>query len=110
MIPDLPKGMPTSEVCKFYRQYWGMLSDQSTIHTRWFTHSQNASVCWICDLSNLTSIVLDILESYLSKSTLDIETSFENESDSNSEIEDENYGSQVPEFEVEDELQSEDNQ
>ncbi len=104
MIPDLPEGMSDLETLKFYDTLSGNLSDQSTIHVHWWTHRQNPSVCWICDMTTLLTKVLDIAIPKNTKSTVDIETYESLEEDSDSEIEiSENEGSTEPEFDVEDE-------
>ncbi len=98
MIPDLPDGMTLEQEVKFYRQLWGNYSDQSYVHVKWFSHTGNPSICWICDLSALCSKVLELLETDLSKSTVDIETSLTQEDDSDSEIENDlNYDEEEPE-------------
>ncbi len=86
----------------FYSKLAGNLSDQSTIHIRWWTHRQNPSVCWICDQNILISKILEITGRYITKSTVDMETSSMSESDSEPEIEyniDEE--GRIPEYEVE---------
>ncbi len=106
MIPDLPEGMQESDVLDFYDKLSGNLTDQSTIHVHWWTHRQNPSVCWICDMVVLLSKILDISQGKYTKSTVDIETYESSEEDSDSEIEhqnvDEEIPSTVPEYEVED--------
>jgi len=87
MIPDLPPSVSDKERLSFYSTLWGNLSDQSSVHVNWHTHRQNPSVCWICDLFNLTSKVLDIAAKDNTKSTLDIKTGYSSEDVSDSEIE-----------------------
>jgi len=105
MIPDLPDGMSELEILKFYDTLSGNLSDQSTIHVHWWTHRQNPSVCWICDMTTLISKVLVLAMGKYTKSTVDIMTSDSLEEDSEPEIEtnynvdDESYNE--PEYEVE---------
>ena len=108
MIPDLPEGLTRKQAVDFYRQYWGMLSDQSSMHIRWYTHTSAPSRCYICDLSALCSVLLNTLEdeAFLSKSTVDTETISVNESESDSENEinfnyDEEDPVNVPEYDVE---------
>ncbi len=84
----------------------GNLSDQSTIHIRWWTHRQNPSICWICDQNILITKILDLLGKYISKSSVDMETSSMSENDSDSEIEEnlENLNTdeeRTPEYETE---------
>ncbi len=109
MIPDLPEGMSQEDTLAFYDTLSGNLTDQSTIHVHWWTHRQNPSVCWICDVVVLISKILDIANSKYTKSTVDIMTSKSQEEDSDSEIESDNYnvdeeqGDVTPEFDVEEE-------
>ena len=105
MIPDLPDGMSPFEVLKFYDTLSGNLTDQSTIHVHWWTHRQNPSVCWICDISTLISKILDIAMQKYTKSSVDIMTNDSLNEDSDSEIEyntDEESvrGSIVPEYDT----------
>jgi len=88
LIPDLPEGISDSDMLDFYSKLAGNLSDQSTIHIRWWTHRQNPSVCWICDMHTITSKILEITDRFISKSTVDMETSSMSENDSETEIED----------------------
>ena len=106
MIPDLPDGMQPLEVLKFYDTLSGNLTDQGSIHVHWWTHRQNPSVCWICDLITLISKVLSIEFEINTKSTVDIMTNEVNDEDSETEIEfpnkdDEDYNE--PEFDVSEE-------
>ncbi len=91
MIPDLPEGMLSQDVLDFYDKLSGNLTDQATIHVHWWTHRQNPSVCWICDVITLISKILDIAQERNTKSTVDIETGesseFSSESVSDAEIE-----------------------
>ncbi len=106
MIPDLPEGISEENRLDFYDKLSGNLTDQSTIHVHWWTHRQNPSVCWICDMVTLLSKILDLSTPINTKSTVDIETYESSEEDSDSEIEypnkDEEIPSTVPEFEIED--------
>ena len=102
MIPDLPEGMSEQDTLAFYDTLSGNLTDQSTIHVHWWTHRQNPSVCWICDMGTLLSKILDIAQRNYTKSTVDIGTYESLEEDSDSEIENLNDGSIEPEYEVED--------
>ncbi len=110
MIPQLPEGMTPSAIIDFYDKLSGNLSDQSTIHVHWWTHRQNASVCWICDIVTLLSKVLDIAQEKYTKSTVDMETvessELTSEFDSDTEIENDfnrndEQPSTVPEYEIE---------
>ncbi len=102
MIPDLPDGIDEFGMLKFYDTLSGNLSDQSTIHVHWWTHRQNPSVCWICDMTTLLSKVLTLAMSKYTKSTVDIETyeSLEKDSDSEIEISERDATYNEPEFEV----------
>ncbi len=100
MIPDLPEGISDEQLLDFYAKLAGNLADQSTIHIRWWTHRQNPSVCWICDMHTITSKILDITDRLITKSSIDMETSSNQENDSDAEIE-MNYDEEnVPEYEV----------
>lgn len=88
MIPELPEGMTESDKLDFFDTLSGNLTDQSTIHVHWWTHRQNPSVCWICDMVTLLSKILDLSKPINTKSSVDIETSFSSEEDSEPEIED----------------------
>ncbi len=114
MIPQLPTGMLPSDVLDFYDKLSGNLTDQATIHTHWWTHRQNPSVCWICDMITVLSRILDLAQDKYTKSTVDMETieSSSLDSESNSEIEkdiyDEPVTSNEPEYDVvNDEMDSE---
>ncbi len=108
MIPDLPEGMLQQDILDFYDKLSGNLTDQATIHVHWWTHRQNPSVCWICDVITLISKILDIAQARNTKSTVDIETVESPEQlsdlDSDAEIEDNlNYDeepSTEPEYDV----------
>lgn len=104
MIPDLPEGMNHRDTLKFYDTLSGNLTDQGTIHVHWWTHRQNPSVCWICDLITLQSKVLVLAFEINTKSPVDIQTNLSQDIDSEPEIEnlnvdDENYNE--PEYETE---------
>lgn len=90
MIPDLPEGMLDSDILNFYDKLSGNLTDQATIHVHWWTHRQNPSVCWICDMVTLLSKILDITQVINSKSLTDMMTNESSASDSDSEPEIEN--------------------
>ncbi len=106
MIPDLPEGMLPGAVLDFYAKLAGNLSDQATIHVHWWTHRQNASVCWICDMVTLLSKVIDLQDEINTKSPVDMMTveSTSPDSDSEPEIEkelyDEDVSSNEPEYDV----------
>ncbi len=106
MIPDLPEGISDEKILDFYAKLAGNLSDQSTIHVRWWTHRQNPSVCWICDMHTLMDKLLNVTdrvsEAFITKPTVDMETSSMSEDDSESEIENSNVDEEgVPEYDTE---------
>ncbi len=76
MIPYLPKDTSPLEMPKFYRQIHENLLIRSQHHEAWHTHKRDTSVCWICDLLEITSIVIGELERFISKSALDIDEQF----------------------------------
>ncbi len=88
MIPDLPEGISSENQLDFFDKLAGNLSDQSTIHIHWWTHRQNPSVCWICDMVTLITKILDLTQAIYPKSPTDIETVESSDSDSETEIED----------------------
>jgi len=102
MIPDLPPSVSDQERLDFYSTLCGNLSDQSSIHVNWHTHRQNPSTCWICDTQILMSKVLLLVDKFITKSSLDIETEFSSEDDSDTEIENDlNHDEEpVPEYET----------
>ena len=95
MIPMLPEGTSMLEVPKFYRQIVENLEMRSGHHEAWHTHKRDTSVCWICDLVEVSKIILGEIERYISKSALDIEDSmidqeFKSEDDIAPNIDEEN--------------------
>ncbi len=76
MIPYLPQETDPVNVPKFYRQIQENLVIRSGHHEAWHTHKRDSSVCWICDLLELSSICITELERYISKSLLDIDEQF----------------------------------
>ncbi len=76
MIPYLPKETDPVNVSKFYRQIQENLVIRSMHHEAWHTHKRDSSVCWICDLLELSNIVIGEMERYISKSLLDIDEQF----------------------------------
>ncbi len=104
MIPDLPTSVSDEERMDFYATLAGNLSDQSTVHVNWHTHRQNPSVCWICDLNILIAKMINVVDKYITKSPLDMETELSSEDDSDSEIENNNIDDEnQPEYDVVDE-------
>ncbi len=75
MIPMLPMDTSALEVPAFYRQIVDNLKIRSGHHEAWHTHKRDTSVCWICDLVEISNLCLNELERFISKSALDIEDS-----------------------------------
>ncbi len=75
MIPILPQETSQLDVVGFYRQIVDNLEMRSGHHEAWHTHKRDSSVCWICDLVEVSKIILSEMERYISKSALDIEDS-----------------------------------
>ncbi len=86
----LPQETSILEVPKFYRQIVDNLKIRSGHHEAWHTHKRDTSVCWICDLVEISNICLNELERNISKSALDIEDSLIDQ-EINSEGETVNY-------------------
>ncbi len=76
MIPYLPQETDPNNVPKFYRQIQENLVIRSGHHEAWHTHKRDSSVCWICDLLELSNICIGEMERYISKSLLDIDEQF----------------------------------
>ncbi len=84
--------MSDEAMLQFYDTLSGNLSDQSTIHKNWHTHRGNPSVCWICDMTSLLSMVLELAFKINTKSTVDMVTDeVQCETDSEPEIENDNF-------------------
>ncbi len=90
MIPMLPTDTSPLDVPVFYRQIVDNLKIRSGHHEAWHTHKRDTSVCWICDLVEISNLCLNELERYISKSALDIEDSLIDQ-EFNSEDESVNY-------------------
>ncbi len=75
MIPILPTDISQLDLVAFYRQIVDNLEIRSGHHEAWHTHKRDTSVCWICDLVEVSKIILSEMERYISKSALDIEDS-----------------------------------
>ncbi len=101
MIPDLPEGMTLEQELAFYSQLGGNLSDQGSVHVNWHTHRRNPSVCWICDTNILITKVIGLYDKFITKSSVDLETSHMSDEETESEIE--NEGSIEPEYNVQEE-------
>ncbi len=76
MIPYLPKDTSDLEICPFYKQILENLVIRSMHHEAWHTHKRDTSVCWICDLLELSKLVVNEMERLISKSALDIDEQF----------------------------------
>ncbi len=74
MIPYLPEGTSELEIPIFYRHIVDNLVIRSAHHESWHTHKRDTSVCWICDLLEVSKLLISEVERYISKSALDIET------------------------------------
>ncbi len=75
MIPMLPQDTSPLDVSPFYRQIVDNLKMRGGHHEAWHTHKRDTSVCWICDLIEVSNLCLNELERFISKSALDIEDS-----------------------------------
>ncbi len=76
MIPYLPEGTSELELPKFYGSIVENLEIRSGHHEAWHTHKRDTSVCWICDLVEVSKLLVREIERYISKSALDIDDSF----------------------------------
>ncbi len=98
MIPYLPEGTSDLEIPKFYDSIVSNLEIRSGHHEAWHTHKRDTSVCWICDLVEVSKLLVREIERYISKSALDIDDSFiaqelNSEDDKvNYNVDDENHG------------------
>ncbi len=75
MIPYLPEGTKESEIPIFYKHIVENLRIRSAHHESWHTHKRDTSVCWICDLVEISNILVREVERFISKSALDIDDS-----------------------------------
>ncbi len=76
MIPNLPLDTNPLDIPKFYQQIVDNLEIRSGHHEAWHTHKRDSSVCWICDLVEVSKLVLGEMERLISKSALDIDDQF----------------------------------
>ncbi len=76
MIPYLPKDTSDMDICPFYKQILENLVIRSGHHEAWHTHKRDTSVCWICDLLELSKLLVSEMERVISKSALDIDEQF----------------------------------
>ncbi len=75
MIPYLPPGTSDLEIPPFYRQIVENLKVRSGHHEVWHTHKRDTSVCWICDLVEISNLLINEIERVISKSALDLDDS-----------------------------------
>ncbi len=75
MIPYLPKETSDLELPIFYRHVVENLTLRSSHHEVWHTHKRDTSVCWICDLVEVSNILISEIERVISKSALDLDDS-----------------------------------
>ncbi len=76
MIPYLPQDTSELEIPIFYKHIVDNLEIRSGHHEAWHTHKRDTSVCWICDLVEVSKLLVREIERYISKSALDIDDSF----------------------------------
>ncbi len=76
MIPYLPKDTSDLDICPFYKQIVENLVIRSGHHEAWHTHKRDSSVCWICDLLEISKLLINEMERVISKSALDIDEQF----------------------------------
>ncbi len=73
MIPNLPLDTSPLEIPKFYRQIVDNLEMRGGHHEAWHTHKRDTSVCWICDLIEVSKLLTSEMERLISKSVLDLD-------------------------------------
>ena len=73
MIPMLPLDTSPLEIPKFYRQIVDNLEMRGGHHEAWHTHKRDTSVCWICDLIEVSKLLTSEMERFISKSALDLD-------------------------------------
>jgi len=76
MIPYLPQSSSDLDVPEFYKVIQENLVVRSAHHESWHTHKRDTSVCWICDLLELSKLLISEMERYISKSALDLDEQF----------------------------------
>ncbi len=74
MIPMLPQETNPMDVPVFYKQIVDNLEMRGGHHEAWHSHKRDPSVCWMCDLIEVSKICIQEMERFISKSALDIET------------------------------------
>jgi len=75
MIPILPQDINQLDVISFYKQIVDNLEMRGGHHEAWHTHKRDTSVCWICDLIEVSKLILNEMDRVITKSALDIEDS-----------------------------------
>ncbi len=75
MIP-LPPSSNQLDTLIFYKAVVDNLKIRSMHHESWHTHKRDVSVCWICDLLEVSTIMISEMERFISKSALDIDEQF----------------------------------
>ncbi len=73
MIPNLPLDTSDLEIPKFYKQIVENLEMRGGHHEAWHTHKRDTSVCWICDLVEVSKLLVNEMERVISKSALDLD-------------------------------------
>ncbi len=76
MLPYLPQDTSELEIPIFYKHIVDNLEIRSGHHEAWHTHKRDSSVCWICDLVEVSKILIREVERLISKSALDIDDCF----------------------------------
>jgi len=76
MIPYLPLQTNLLDVPPFYKLILENLVVRSAHHESWHTHKRDTSVCWICDLLELSKLLIGEMERFISKSALDLDEQF----------------------------------
>ncbi len=75
MIP-IPPSTNQIETLSFYKAVLDNLKIRSGHHEAWHTHKRDTSVCWICDLLEVGTLLINEMERFISKSSLDIDEQF----------------------------------
>ncbi len=86
MIPMLPQDSNPMDIPVFYQQIVDNLKMRGGHHEAWHSHKRDPSVCWMCDLIEVSTLVLGELERFISKSALDIETELIDQEVSSEEV------------------------
>ncbi len=89
MIP-IPPSSNQKDTLIFYKAVVDNLKIRSGHHEAWHTHKRDTSVCWICDLIEISTIMISEMERFISKSALDIDEQFL-DSEVNSDSEEETF-------------------